>query len=63
VDVLVEDGSRERDVNLREARFIVDEIKRLVADERMDQRSIGVVSLLGDEQWPPRWVSWARSRR
>ena len=50
VDVLVEDGRRERDVNPAEARYIVDEIKRLVADERMGNRSIGVVSLLGDEQ-------------
>jgi very-short-patch-repair endonuclease len=50
VDVLVEDGRRERDVNLPEARFIVDEIERLLADERMTGRSIGVVSLLGDEQ-------------
>jgi very-short-patch-repair endonuclease len=50
VDVLVEDGRRERDVNLAEARFIVDEIKRLIGDARMRERSIGVVSLLGDEQ-------------
>jgi very-short-patch-repair endonuclease len=50
VDVLVENGRRDGDVNLPEARFIVDEIKRLIADERMRERSIGVVSLLGDEQ-------------
>jgi len=50
VDVLVEDGERRGDVNLPEARFIVDEIKRLLADARMSARSIGVVSLLGDEQ-------------
>jgi very-short-patch-repair endonuclease len=50
LDVLVEDGVRERDVNLPEARYIVDEVKRLVADERMRGRTIGVVSLLGDEQ-------------
>ncbi len=50
VDVLVEDGERRGDVNLPEARFIVDEIKHLLGDARMSGRSIGVVSLLGDEQ-------------
>jgi very-short-patch-repair endonuclease len=50
VDVLLEDGRREGDLNPAEARFIVDEIKRLIADERMRERSIGVVSLLGDAQ-------------
>lgn len=50
VDVLIEDGERRGDVNLPEARFIVDEIKHLLADARMSTRSIGVVSLLGDEQ-------------
>jgi very-short-patch-repair endonuclease len=50
VDVLVEDGRREGDLNPAEGRYIVDEIKRLVAQPRHAQRSIGVVSLLGDEQ-------------
>jgi very-short-patch-repair endonuclease len=50
IDVLVEDGVRDGDVNLAEARWIVAEIKRMTADPRMDGRSIGVVSLLGDEQ-------------
>jgi very-short-patch-repair endonuclease len=50
IDVLVEDGYRKGDVNLPEARFIVDEIKAIVADPTMGGRSIGVVSLLADKQ-------------
>ncbi len=50
IDVLVEDGYRKGDVNLPEARFIVDEIKAIVADPNMGGRSIGVVSLLADKQ-------------
>jgi len=50
IDVLVEDGERRGDVNLAEARTIVDEIKHLLGDARMRNRTIGVVSLLGDEQ-------------
>ncbi|HLA80196.1 MAG TPA: AAA domain-containing protein, partial [Thermoleophilia bacterium] len=50
IDVLVEDGYRNGDVNLPEARFIVDEIKAIVADPNMAGRSIGVVSLLADKQ-------------
>jgi len=50
IDVLVENGARSGDTNLAEARFIVDEIKQLIGDARMRERSIGVVSLLGDEQ-------------
>ena len=50
IDVIVEDGYRKGDVNLPEARFIVDEIKAIVADPNMDCRSIGVVSLLADKQ-------------
>jgi very-short-patch-repair endonuclease len=37
-------------VNGAEVDFIVDEIGRVIADPRMDGRSIGVVSLLGEEQ-------------
>lgn len=33
VDVLVEDGFRKGNLNLPEARFIVDEIKKICADE------------------------------
>jgi very-short-patch-repair endonuclease len=50
VDVVVQDGYRHGDVNLPEARFIVDEIKAIVADPDMAERSIGVVSLLADKQ-------------
>lgn len=50
IDVVVEDGYRKGDVNAPEARFIVDEIKAIVADPNMRGRSIGVVSLLADKQ-------------
>ncbi len=50
IDVVVEDGYRKGDVNPPEARFIVDEIKAIVADPTMGGRSIGVVSLLADKQ-------------
>ena len=50
IDVLIEDGYRKGDINLPEARFITDEIKKIVEDPRMAQLSIGVVSLLGDKQ-------------
>lgn len=50
IDVVVEDGYRRGDINLPEVRFIVDEIKAIVADPNMRGRSIGVVSLLADKQ-------------
>jgi very-short-patch-repair endonuclease len=50
IDVFVEDGYRKGDLNLPELRFIVDEIKGIVADPRIGSRSIGVVSLLADKQ-------------
>ena len=50
VDVFIENGRRAADVNSAEADFIVSEIRRLTVDPRMRSRSIGVVSLLGDEQ-------------
>jgi len=49
VDVIVEDGYRHGDINRPEAQFIVDEIKRLIADPNLGDRSIGVVSLLGEK--------------
>ena len=55
IDVLVEDGYRKGDINLPEARFIVDEIKAIVADPSMGGRSIGVVSLLADKQAMEIW--------
>ena len=50
IDVLVEDGYRKGDLNLPEAAFIIDEIKTIVADARMERLTIGVVSLLADKQ-------------
>ncbi len=50
VDVVVGDGFRNGDVNRAEVRFIVDEIKKIADDPRLKNRSIGVVSLLGDKQ-------------
>jgi REase_MTES_1575/AAA domain len=50
IDVVVEDGYRRGDVNLPEARFIVEEIRSIVSDPNMGGRSIGVVSLLADKQ-------------
>src|SRR5215467_6507523 len=50
IDVFVQDGYRKGDVNLPEMRFIIDEIKRIVADPKLTSRSIGVVSLLADKQ-------------
>jgi very-short-patch-repair endonuclease len=50
IDVLVEDGHRTGDINLPEARYIVNEIRQLASDPAMSRRSVGVVSLLGDKQ-------------
>lgn len=50
VDVYVTDGYRNKDINLPEARFIVDEIRTIVENPAFDGRTIGVVSLLGNEQ-------------
>jgi len=55
VDVLIEDGFRKGDINAPEARFIVDEIKKICADESMRHRTIGVVSLLADKQTLEIW--------
>jgi superfamily I DNA and/or RNA helicase/very-short-patch-repair endonuclease len=50
IDILVQDGHRDGDKNMAEARVIVEEIKRIVSDERFAERTIGVVSLLADKQ-------------
>ena len=50
IDVLVQDGYRDGDRNTAEARFIVEEIKKMVSDDKYSDRSIGVVSLLADKQ-------------
>ncbi|WEK82084.1 MAG: hypothetical protein PR2021_0100 [Candidatus Phytoplasma pruni] len=53
IDVLVTDGACEdekQEINKAEARYIVDEIKRICADPRMKDKTIGVVTLKGDCQ-------------
>jgi very-short-patch-repair endonuclease len=50
VDVYVKDGYRKDKINPAEARYIIDEIHRIVGDPAFSNRSIGVVSLLGAEQ-------------
>ena len=50
VDIYVTDGYRNKGINLPEARFIVDEIRAIVENRAFDGRTIGVVSLLGNEQ-------------
>jgi len=50
VDILVEDGYRQGKVNPPEVDCIVDEIGRIAADPTMHDRSIGVTTLLGQEQ-------------
>jgi len=50
VDIYVTDGYRNKDINLPEARFIVNEIRAIVENRAFDGRTIGVVSLLGNEQ-------------
>ncbi|WP_201605670.1 AAA domain-containing protein [Psychrobacter sp. JCM 18903] len=52
IDVYVTDGYRLKgsDINPSEVRFIVDEIKFIVADPAYKGKTIGVVSLLGNKQ-------------
>lgn len=51
VDVLVSNGRRDGNkVNKAEAIAIVDEIERLVQDPAYHERSIGVISLIGNKQ-------------
>lgn len=50
VDVFVKGGNRRSDINKAEAKAIVDEISKLIADPRFDGRTIGVVTLMGTEQ-------------
>jgi very-short-patch-repair endonuclease len=50
VDILVEDGHRRGKVNPPEVDCIVDEIGRIAADPTMARRTIGVTTLLGQEQ-------------
>lgn len=50
VDVMVEDGYRRDKVNPAEADFIVSEIEKIAADDAMQRRTIGVTTLLGQDQ-------------
>ncbi len=50
IDIFVQDGARQGELNIPEARVIVDEIRTLTEDPAMAHRSIGVVSLMGDHQ-------------
>ena len=50
LDYFVNGARREGGINAAEVEFIVTEIKMLTADPRMQRRSIGVVSLLGEDQ-------------
>lgn len=50
LDVLVTDGRRENAVNAQEVDYIVRDIRRIADDPKMAGRTIGVVSLLGEEQ-------------
>ncbi|QQS16446.1 MAG: hypothetical protein IPK86_03210 [Neisseriales bacterium] len=50
IDVLIQDGYRAGDENIAEAKFIVAEIKKIVNDESLSSRSIGIVSLLAKQQ-------------
>lgn len=51
IDVYVANGHKNRKkINIQEAGAIVDEIERLVNDPNYDNRSIGVVSLIGGQQ-------------
>ncbi len=50
LDYFVGDARRDGGINRGEAEFIVKDIVALVADPKMQSRSIGVVSLLGEEQ-------------
>lgn len=55
IDVIIEDGFRTNKENIAEARFIVDEINNICNDPAMANRTIGVVSLLGNEQARKIW--------
>lgn len=50
MDYFVNDARREGGINAAEVEFIVTEIQALTADPKMYRRSIGVVSLLGEDQ-------------
>ena len=55
LDYFVGDARREGGINRAEVEFIVRDITALAADPKMQSRSIGVVSLLGEEQAMQIW--------
>lgn len=50
VDVLIEDGFRRKSINEPEAVYIAKEVRKICNDINMSHRTIGVISLLGNEQ-------------
>ncbi|WP_341266421.1 AAA domain-containing protein [Candidatus Phytoplasma fraxini] len=52
IDVLVTDGcyDENQDINKAEAHFIVDEIKKICLDPKMDNKTIGIITLKGKSQ-------------
>lgn len=52
IDVIVKGGYRKGDRNEPEARAIVEEVKAILADQQFAGRTIGIVTLMGNEQAP-----------
>jgi very-short-patch-repair endonuclease len=50
VDVLLQNGHRDRDVNLPEATYIAQEIARMAKDPALRDRTVGVVTLTSNEK-------------
>lgn len=50
IDILVRDGEKKGDLNTREAAVVVEEIRRLAEDPIFANRTVGVISLIGDKQ-------------
>lgn len=50
IDIFVKDGIKNREVNIREAEVIVEEIEKIVKTSSMAHRTIGVISLIGFKQ-------------
>lgn len=52
IDIYIPHGRRHktRKINMAEAEVVVDEIKKFIADARNAKRTIGVISLVGNEQ-------------
>ncbi|MDR4506208.1 MAG: AAA domain-containing protein [Candidatus Scalindua sp.] len=50
VDIMVENGLKKGDLNYEEAEVIIDEIEKLISENRYEARSIGVISLIGRKQ-------------